>query len=71
MHNVAILPLELSNLRDVRSFAQQASKKIGQDNLDYLMLNAAAAKTATGPGPHGSKWCEAYIVNHLCKFGST
>lgn len=31
------------------------------------MLNAGMAKAADGPGPHGSKWCEAYVVNHLCE----
>ncbi|KAJ7653752.1 hypothetical protein B0H17DRAFT_1267890 [Mycena rosella] len=64
-HSVTILPLELSDLRGVRSFAQQALEKLGEEKLDYLMLNAAISKGVAPVGPHGSKWCEAYIVNHL------
>ncbi|KAJ7658508.1 hypothetical protein B0H17DRAFT_1262003 [Mycena rosella] len=61
-HSVTILSLELS---DLRSFAQQALEKLGEENLDYLILNAALAKDVEPVGPHGSKWCEAYVVNHL------
>ncbi|KAK1766610.1 hypothetical protein QBC33DRAFT_541582 [Phialemonium atrogriseum] len=64
-HSLAILPLELANLKTVRSFAQQTLDRLGQDKLDYLFLNAAIAKGAEEPGPHGSKWCEAHVVNHL------
>ncbi|KAG8166124.1 hypothetical protein KVR01_004676 [Diaporthe batatas] len=64
-HSLMILPLELSNLKTVKSFAHQALEKLGRDRLDYLMLNAGMAKGASGPGPHGSKWCEPYVVNHL------
>jgi NAD(P)-dependent dehydrogenase (short-subunit alcohol dehydrogenase family) len=66
-HSLTVLPLELSNLKAVKSFAQQTLKKLGRDRLDYFLLNAGLAKAATGPGPHGSKWCEAYVVNHLCE----
>lgn len=66
-HSLTVLPLELSNLKGVKSFAQQTLDKLGQEKLDYLLLNAGMAKGAEGPGPHGSKWCEAYVVNHLCK----
>lgn len=66
-HSLTVLPLELSNLKAVRSFAHQTLEKLGRDRLDYLMLNAGMAKAATGPGPQGSKWCEAYVVNHLCE----
>lgn len=66
-HDVTVLPLELSDLRGVRTFAQQALQKIGQGKIDYLFLNAAISNGADKPGPHGSKWCEPYIVNHLCK----
>lgn len=62
-----MLPLELSNLKAVKSFAQQTLEKLGQEKLDYLLLNAGMAKGAQGPGPHGSKWCEPYVVNHLCE----
>lgn len=66
-HSLTVLPLELSDLKGVRSFAGQALEKLGRDRLDYLLLNAGMAKAASGPGPHGSKWCEAYVVNHLCE----
>ena len=66
-HSLTVLPLELSNLKAVKSFAQQTLEKLGRDRLDYFLLNAGLAKAAIGPGPHGSKWCEAYVVNHLCE----
>ncbi|KAJ6563625.1 hypothetical protein DFH09DRAFT_984664 [Mycena vulgaris] len=64
-HSVAVLPLELTDLRSVKTFAAQALAKLGAEKLDYVLLNAAVSKGATGPGLNGSKWCEAYIVNHL------
>ncbi|KAI0131221.1 NAD(P)-binding protein [Daldinia grandis] len=64
-HSLTILPLELSNLKTVKTFSQQALDKVGQDKIDYLMLNAAINKNSKQPGPHGSKWSEPYIVNHL------
>ncbi|ROV99101.1 hypothetical protein VMCG_06601 [Cytospora schulzeri] len=64
-HSITVLPLELSNLNGVKSFSQQTLQKLGQDKLDYLLLNAGMAKGAEGPGPYGSKWCEPFIVNHL------
>lgn len=67
-HSLTVLPLELSNLKAVKSFARQTLETLGRDRLDYLLLNAGMVKGATGPGPHGSKWCEAYVVNHLCEF---
>jgi len=54
-------------LKTVKSFAQQTLEKLGQDKIDYFMLNAAITNSAEKPGSHGSKWCEAYIVNHLCE----
>ncbi|CAM1508988.1 Fc.00g027270.m01.CDS01 [Cosmosporella sp. VM-42] len=63
--DVTILPLELSDLKGVKSFAEKTLAKLGQDKIDYLFLNAAISKGATEPGPNGSKWCESYIVNHL------
>ncbi|RYC58780.1 hypothetical protein CHU98_g7429 [Xylaria longipes] len=65
MHSVSILPLELTDLRGVKSFAQQTLDKLGNDSLDILLLNAGMNKPATGPGPNGSKWCEALVVNHF------
>lgn len=66
-HQVDILPLELSNLKDVKRFAKETLERLGQQKIDYLLLNAALRKHANEPGPHGSKWCEAMIVNHFCK----
>lgn len=64
-HALTLLPLELSNLRGVQNFAQQTLGKLGSDKIDFLVLNAAISNPADKPGPHGSKWCEPYIVNHL------
>ncbi|KAL2752398.1 hypothetical protein ACRALDRAFT_1077700 [Sodiomyces alcalophilus JCM 7366] len=64
-HQVTILPVELSNLRDVRTFARQALDALGSDKVDFLFLNAATTGSAEKPGPFGSKWCEAHVVNHL------
>ncbi|KFH45997.1 WW domain-containing oxidoreductase-like protein [Hapsidospora chrysogenum ATCC 11550] len=62
---ITVLPLELNDLRNVQSFAKEALEKLGQDKVDYVLLNGATSKGAEEPGPHGSKWCEALIVNHL------
>ena len=64
-HSVSILPLDLLNLKSVRSFATQALGELGQNNLDLLFLVAGSLNSADGPGPHGSQWCESYITNHL------
>jgi NADP-dependent 3-hydroxy acid dehydrogenase YdfG len=64
-HTIRILPLNLSNLRSVQFFAQQALSQLGSKNLDYLFLNAGMLDDASGPGPNGSEWCEGFIVNHL------
>lgn len=65
-HSLTILPLELASLKGVKSFARQTIQNLGKKKLDYLLLNAALMKTADSP-VEGSKWCEPYIVNHLCK----
>ncbi|KAF5023400.1 hypothetical protein F66182_4557 [Fusarium sp. NRRL 66182] len=62
---VTILPLALSDLKAVKSFAEQTLDKLGKTKIDYLLLNAGMSVAAEGPGPHGSKWCEAHVVNHL------
>ena len=67
------LPVELADLRTVKEFAQLALNKLGNAKLDYLFLNAAVSKAAEGMqgmerGPNGSKWSEAYLVNHLCEY---
>ncbi|KAK6996870.1 NAD(P)-binding protein [Favolaschia claudopus] len=73
-HTLTLLPLELSDLRTVKTFAGQVLKKLGEgegggnapsEGIDYLMLNAARSHAAEGLGPNGSKWCETYVVNHL------
>lgn len=56
-------------MQTVKSFAQQTLEKLGQDPVDYLLLNAAIARNADDrPGPNGSQWCDSYIINHLCEF---
>ncbi|RGP65934.1 ww domain-containing oxidoreductase [Fusarium longipes] len=63
---VTILPLELSDLKGVKSFADQTLEKLGRGKIDYLLLNAGLGGiSADGPGPNGSKWCESHVVNHL------
>ncbi|RSL67011.1 hypothetical protein CEP53_003142 [Fusarium sp. AF-6] len=64
-NGVTILPLDLSDLKGVKSFAEKTLEKLGQGKIDYLLLNAGISNGSEGPGPHGSKWCEAHIVNHL------
>ncbi|KAI2631596.1 hypothetical protein GGS21DRAFT_491496 [Xylaria nigripes] len=66
-HTVTILPLELDNMQTVKSFAQSTLGQLGASPIDYLMLNAATstAKKVADKGPHGSRWIEAYLVNHL------
>lgn len=69
-HAVDVLPLELNNLKTVKSFASEAWQQLEENGqstpLDYLLMNAGLAKAAKEPSPTGSKWCEAYVVNHLC-----
>ncbi|RYP68805.1 hypothetical protein DL771_006423 [Monosporascus sp. 5C6A] len=64
-HSLTVLPVELSDLRTVKTFAQQTLDTLGETNIDYLFLNAGTYKDPNGPGPHGSKWSETYLVNHL------
>lgn len=64
-HSVSVLPLDLLNLLSVRSFAKQALSELGQRPLNYLFLIAGYLSAAEGPGPHGSQWCDSYVVNHL------
>ncbi|KAI0116344.1 hypothetical protein GGR51DRAFT_501073 [Nemania sp. FL0031] len=66
-HKLTIVPLELNNMKSVKTFAQQSLEKLGASPIDYLMLNAATAmaKKVAETGPHGSKWSEPYLVNHL------
>ncbi|KAH8786011.1 hypothetical protein F5883DRAFT_536674 [Diaporthe sp. PMI_573] len=65
-HSLTILPLELTDLQTVKSFAHQTLRNLGQEPLDFLLLNAAIARSADGsPGPNGSQWSHSFIVNHL------
>ncbi|KAK3332209.1 hypothetical protein B0T19DRAFT_482543 [Cercophora scortea] len=64
-HSLTVLPLDLSNLRHTKTFAEETLEKLGSDKIDYLLLNAGISNPADAPGPNGSKWCESYIVNHL------
>ncbi|POR35559.1 Uncharacterized protein TPAR_04260 [Tolypocladium paradoxum] len=63
---VTVLPLDLADLQGVKTFAQQALQKLGQETVDYLLMNAAMIKGTDVAGLHGSKWCETVIVNHFC-----
>lgn len=67
-HAITVFPLELNNMKAVKTFAQQTLDKLGPSAIDYLMLNAATGmvKKVAETGPHGSKWIEPYLVNHLC-----
>ncbi|KAF4990179.1 hypothetical protein FGRMN_8600 [Fusarium graminum] len=63
---VTVLPLELNDLKSVKSFAEKVLESLERTKIDYLLLNAGLGGTAAdGPGPHGSKWCEPHVVNHL------
>ncbi|KAF7552549.1 hypothetical protein G7Z17_g4241 [Cylindrodendrum hubeiense] len=64
-NSTTILPLDLADLKGVKSFAEQTLDKLGQGKIDYLLLNAGITNGAEEPGPNGSKWCESYIVNSL------
>jgi NAD(P)-dependent dehydrogenase (short-subunit alcohol dehydrogenase family) len=69
LHTLTFLPLDLSNLPTVTTFADQALSALASTNLDYLFLNAAISEPSGPPGttgPNGSKWSKTYIVNHLC-----
>lgn len=64
---MSVLPLDLLDLKSVKSFAERTLAELGRAKIDYLLLNAGISNGAEKAGPRGSKWCEAYIVNHLCK----
>lgn len=69
-NTISVLPLDLTNLRSVKSFAQQSLAELGPRQLDYLFLNAGTLDSANGSGPYGSQWCEGYVVNHLGERGN-
>jgi len=64
-HSLAILPLELSDLKTVKSFAQQTLDTLTHEKIDYLLLNAGATQGVEQAGERQSKWCESYVINHL------
>jgi NADP-dependent 3-hydroxy acid dehydrogenase YdfG len=68
-HDLSIFPLELSDMKTVKTFAAQTLEKLGKGKVDCLLLNAGMVKGDDGSllGPHGSKWTEQFIVNCLCK----
>lgn len=66
-NTITVLPLDLSDLKSVQLFAQEAMSALGSHRLDCLFLNAGTLDSGDGPGPNGSQWCEGYVVNHLGK----
>lgn len=65
---VTVLPLDLADLKGVKTFAQQVLQKLGQEKVDYLLMNAGMIKGTDVAGLHGSRWCETVIVNHFCEY---
>lgn len=64
-HKVTVLDLDLIDSQKVKSFAQQALRKVDQDRIDYLLLNAGMIKSAEEKPPYKFKWCDTVIVNHF------
>ncbi|PKS08602.1 hypothetical protein jhhlp_004988 [Lomentospora prolificans] len=64
-HSVSILPLELSDLKTVKKFANQTLETLGNDPIDYLLLNAALGPGGESSSPSGSKWREIQVVNSI------
>ncbi|KAL1593797.1 hypothetical protein SLS60_010529 [Paraconiothyrium brasiliense] len=64
-HSLTFLPIQLNDLRTIKTFATQTLEKLGSFKIDLLLLNAGINKPADEPGINGSKWCESYIVNSL------
>ena len=66
-HRVVVLRLELTDLMSVHEFAENALARVPDlTPVNTLFLNAGMSKDA-GPSSHGSKWCDAQVVNHLCE----
>ncbi|PHH80463.1 hypothetical protein CDD80_1473 [Ophiocordyceps camponoti-rufipedis] len=66
-HNraVTVLPLDLADVRQVKTFARAALDVVGKDPIDYLLLNAGIIKNADEGPSYKYKWCEAAVVNHF------
>ncbi|KAG6282448.1 hypothetical protein E4U48_004170 [Claviceps purpurea] len=69
-HTVVVLSLDLCDLSKVKTFARQAQETVGQDKIDYLLLNAGMMKAVVEKQPYTSKWCESALVNHFCESSS-
>ncbi|KAF8176844.1 hypothetical protein K438DRAFT_1846241 [Mycena galopus ATCC 62051] len=55
--------VEFDKSQQLKMFSQQVLERLGQaEKIDCLMLNATRSHGAEQAGPHGSKWCESYIV---------
>ncbi|OAG04758.1 uncharacterized protein CC84DRAFT_1218184 [Paraphaeosphaeria sporulosa] len=48
-HSLTFLPLQLSDLRTVKTFAKQTLEKLGSSDIDLLFLNAGINKPADEP----------------------
>ncbi|TQS31745.1 hypothetical protein Golomagni_07970 [Golovinomyces magnicellulatus] len=62
---VTILPLNLTNLKQVKTFANEVLKKLGDTKVDYLFVNAGELGSSEKPGTTGTKWCDNMVVNYL------
>jgi NAD(P)-dependent dehydrogenase (short-subunit alcohol dehydrogenase family) len=67
-HSLFIFPLDLSDLKGTRIFAEQTLQNLGKGKVDCLLLNAGIVKSAEEPQSWKSKWSEQYVVNHLCEY---
>jgi len=65
-NNLNILQLDLADMKQVKTFARETLETVGKGNIDYLLLNAGITNPVEDKNRFGSKWCEQYIVNHLC-----
>jgi NADP-dependent 3-hydroxy acid dehydrogenase YdfG len=67
-HSLSIFPLDLSDLKGTKIFAEQTLQNLGNGRVDCLLLNAGMIKSAEEPESWKSKWSEQYVVNHLCEY---
>jgi NADP-dependent 3-hydroxy acid dehydrogenase YdfG len=69
-HSLSTFPLDLSDLKETRIFAEQTLQNLGNGRVDCLLLNAGMVKSAEEPPSWQSKWSEQYVVNHLCEYST-
>lgn len=62
---VTLLPLDLTDVKGTKTFAQRVLQDLDTTGIDYLLLNAALIKNASEATPYGGKWCESMVVNHV------